>query len=969
MSSVINKFDSECDLFDVPLDHLREVCTFLDLKSVLSFKYTCQIAHDITENPACYYQLGTDLFGKNTKWLLRVFQIEADLRIRTIQNSKNNGNNSNIATHKLHANDSAITSSSANATPNDKNNTIANNSSARAEKNGLTNSETRKNKNDQNENTDDGEHNGGNNDTGKIVDFRPMQKFAFVKKLLLNCDILMDLKIKINQNKDKDADKDKENDEDEDEDDDIYSAAYDYRVFGSQYFEAIKMSPKELVNELLISFFKIFQKLEILMIHSQSFDISQILRNNQFTKQKHVQVLSVNDNGEKMKANMASKVGDPGNSFVNLFRDKRFSASIGNGNGMEQDNEILDLLIDSDYKHKLKYLNLMQLATISFERFYYIVLHFKNIEILNLTMTSQAYTWLPISLHHITTGNIDPNTFDPIFWFNRLPIDNKQLLNHCHKMLNRQTRLTTTTTTNDVSKKTKDGETKRKNNSNKNQQQQMQDTSEENGNTGNDDGIDNDNNGDNESRNGLEFEMDNLFDLERGEMTTVSFGEKLYLWHELIFKHFKCIIIALSSWHFFSIDSHCRLNCFYFRKYYFLHSNLESLHLTLKSSLNVSRNDKEEYIKEMMNKDNKFISNDLHSKYPMCIQLPNLKELCITIDNKFVLYNIFGYIIKHAKNLKRLFIRQNISLLDFQNCNNLTNDNGNNNMDKMPTTSDNYNPLVSLWKELLDDGDDDEEEEHHEEMKNMNSNNDSIDDSIAITGNCNLDSKNVQSHDNSQKKKSKKNCDYLSKLETFYFDCMTRNDAMGSFSDDLNSWHYLIDNFSQMVEMLIKKYNTIINAGMKMDLHILYQYMNLDIGSLLTGHGASLFKTIDQHKETVQLRRLLLASESAKKWSSAEFDEQKWVLTMAEQSKNLKQSIENTELFNRVIDLERCKFDHHRFGGVWGKFSCFSFKFKHTRKDNQHLKAYYENWKCECLYCKVQVLTDNMRMDVQNPLG
>ena len=640
---------------------------------------------------------------------------------------------------------------------------------------------------------------------------------------------------------------------------------------------------EETIEKHLISCFKTFTKLEVLMIANDwsknNLCLSKLISKNLFAKQKNLSMFV-------MKECTSTE------SFVDV--------------------NVLNNIIDKNFKHNLKYISFSGVKNIDFQRLHNIVCEYTGIKTIYIGVyeldVGIASDWT-----YFSTTIADPTIIDPLFY-----LDSK----YYHNNININTNTRTSN-----------------NHDNKN-------------NINNTDGNDNVNCV-------TEMKIDSKNNDFISESIGISIFEQISSWNKYVFSKIENIIIVS---HLFSMFYHEYSQRYWFEKYYYLHKNLHSLHLTFAQTLlNIFGSENlvtEKVFNNLIEKDITFLQE--HKLKYNNLVLPHLEELCIRVTDKFRLLNVFNHIVKHAPNLKKLFLWVDLVRNNPQpnerdseesdhgedsghgNSSNLVFDDSEEKSGANETFSMTINiaNLRQCFDQLIDDNDDD--------SKSSN------------------DSDNFNSNDNDERKKKKKTRAFLSNLETFYIGLARHGQA--SKNDLKQDIQFYVD----VVCRLTKKYKKLRNTGVIMDAYFESGKKHHDVGhenfdcNDCFAECKPIFDAI--YKKKFMLNRLfwkLIVNKSETR------ENQMADLKKIENAKlvfdKILNSQENKEIYQTVLNFDKCKFDvledrWYREGFRWA----FDFRFKQVQSEEDLEQEC--DWICECSVCDVSSITSRGRLNVENPL-
>ena len=509
---------------------------------------------------------------------------------------------------------------------------------------------------------------------------------------------------------------------------------------------------------------------------------------------------------------------------------------------------------------------------------------------------------------------------------------------------------------------------------------------------------------------------------QRNIWSALSIAEKVRLWNTFVFANFENIILALHVWRYIVLrhQSHKYLlfDCYYLRKYYFLHKNLKSLHLALPRredyQLQQSTNSD-----QMIALDNSFIETNIEAKKYLIYVLPNLEEFCITIDNKFILYNVFGYVAQHSPNLKRLFVRLSVAMIKIIKKQSQTNSSNNSseqdehavymeqlreykqyrsvNTDSLQNGHNvTFNDVAQLFDQFEQTSHEFEIQSQKWETMNIDTNlKDNVNNSSGSSS-VNVQIENIHSNpflivckgllgDKECVKQLKQDnmkifdqkFGFLSKLEVFYYDIYSNIDPMEQRVDNItidNKFTNYMNQFTEIVSILSQKYNILRNVAMRMNQSVDRMDKTVFNCQDCLTTSKHLFKNIYNNNNNCRLKRLAFIMSYSKsimnRTSINRYD------NIEEEKKEFDKKLSNMDYLNDILDKNQSKFFENRHSSAWGLSRLFDFRFKNKEYVNNNElddkikeKIEFENWNCECVYCRLQLVTPNRSLDIEYPLS
>lgn len=426
----IKKKKKMASIYEIPIDTLHTICSFLEMKSLFCLKKSCKFMFGIGSNRASFYQLGNGLFRDgDTKWLRLLFEMfmkhELDIEIEnTIDKNKSKQENEKdnykheheekkqrqgrgrgqrrqlvtraqecpIPDHSIDSQRQPLLISGID----DGNTPILRQTIEIKKEKEITKVANRSQPVIEIDNAYEKQQ--------QSIDQAKNASNSVENTSIRNHKTKTD-EIEIeneNENDNVYADENKIDISSEEDNSWNSNDSYDFSDLTVRSLDRFGFCKKLLINlnclrsilrsqkleKLLIRNFSKFTKLEKLMIYSTSTQLSveSLIGQHMFSKQKHLKLFAMNE-CESTQAQLYLT------------------------------NNILNNLIDYDYKSKLHYLNVFSIVVVSFERLFFVCKDFKNIKVLNLaTSSSEA------SFHDKLKWSIHDSN-DPLFNVNRYPAE------------------------------------------------------------------------------------------------------------------------------------------------------------------------------------------------------------------------------------------------------------------------------------------------------------------------------------------------------------------------------------------------------------------------------------------------------------------------------------------------------------------------------------------------------------------
>ena len=653
-------------------------------------------------------------------------------------------------------------------------------------------------------------------------------------------------------------------------------------------FECNKNNERKEIENQLLSCFEKFNKLQVLMIANEwsqnHISLKKLMLKQMFPKQKNLKVF------------VMQECGDSG-TFMSV--------------------ELLNSIVDENFKHKLKYIDFGFAKIIDFQRLYEISLEYKGLNTIY------------IDVSRLVPSNMDDNTYDSKLYYKimraGLPSMESDQLFHIDLEYYHNKK---------IALKCKDLNNNNYNNNNKgssseNKQQTQIIKTVATGQKSQTKETD----GDSKQEKNNEEENDTSTDV-----TYIPVSDRIVAWNKLVFSHYPNIIISLLKF-----TSHLVCNQrYYYEHFYYFHKNLRSFHISLPKSIRIGSNNEYETFVLQGKKFMQQVTDELKLAKVEClrfmfdrrVQLFELEELCVRVRDKYRLHHVFVDMIKKAPNLKKLFLWVDSEYFPNENNNNSNNSNNSNNNNASDDGKFRFSlsnkDIEQCLNTLLDDSDSDGDKTDED-----------------------VDSK------------------MLSKLETFYFDFNIWNHEIQTRENGIEQMRI----YNDFVCKLGKKYNVLRETGI--NIHgFLGKKITESEEQINYNDDDNTFDCLDCflasqsifdeiYNKQIKLNRFFC---KLKLRPTETFDNK---IDLKEHL-NLRSTVldevlkngENKAIYEKIFDRNKCEFN--MFEHAWYRnYIRWTFDFRFNSDVAVEDAC---SWICECSLCNISTIASRGRLNVQNPL-